>query len=288
GILQVVYTAGRPPWYDCHGTQSKEPFFIGICGGSASGKTTVARSIIESLDVPWVTLLNMDSFYKILTHEQHEAAVANNYNFDHPSAFDFEMLVKTLKRLKLGKRVEVPIYNFTTHSREKSCKTMYGASVLILEGILTFHNKEILEMMDLKIFVDADSDTRLARRLSRDITERGRDVDGVLKQVEKFVKPSFDNFIAPSMQNADIIIPRGGDNYVAIDLIARHIQSRLQIDAINGNGGSTCRALLASAGACNGKLTNGCYTAPPTLHLLKQTPQLKVMKRCLLLRVIIS
>lgn len=272
---KVVYTAGRPPWYDCHGSQSREPFFIGICGGSASGKTTVAKSIIELLDVPWVTLLNMDSFYKVLNEDQHHQALENNYNFDHPQAFDFEMLIETLRRLKQGKRVEVPIYNFTSHSREKQCKTMYGASVLILEGILTFYSKEIVDMMDLKIFVDADSDTRLARRLQRDITERGRDVVGVLQQVERFVKPSFDNFIAPSMQMADIIIPRGGDNTVAIDLIARHIHKRLS-DGLNG----TSRASLAAAGVVNGVsklMANGVAAPPPSLRMLKQTSQLRCL-----------
>lgn len=106
-LSQVVYTAGRPPWYDCHGTQLREPFIIGICGGSASGKTTVTKNIIELLDIPWVTLLSMDSFYKVLDEEQHKAAAANEYNFDHPSAFDFGLILKTLQRLKEGKRVEV-------------------------------------------------------------------------------------------------------------------------------------------------------------------------------------
>ncbi|KAK3089234.1 hypothetical protein FSP39_001983 [Pinctada imbricata] len=115
--LRTVYTAGRPPWYDSHGTQ-KEAFLIGVCGGSASGKTTVARRIIEALDVPWVSLLSLDSFYKVLDEKQHQLAAENEYNFDHPDAFDYELLGQTLKRLKSGKKVEVPIYNFITHSRE--------------------------------------------------------------------------------------------------------------------------------------------------------------------------
>lgn len=115
---RTIYTAGRPPWYDTAG-QSKECFLIGICGGSASGKTTVANKIIEALDVPWVTLLNMDAFYKILNEEEEKLAKKSEYNFDHPDAFDFELLQETLKKLKEGKRVEVPIYNFVTHGREK-------------------------------------------------------------------------------------------------------------------------------------------------------------------------
>lgn len=115
---RTIYTAGRPPWYDTQG-QSKESFLIGICGGSASGKTTVAKRIIEALDVPWVTLLSMDSFYKVLNDEQQELARKNEYNFDHPDAFDFDLLIETLRKLKDGKRVDVPIYNFVTHRREK-------------------------------------------------------------------------------------------------------------------------------------------------------------------------
>ena len=115
---RTIYTAGRPPWYDQQG-QSKGSFLIGICGGSASGKTTVAKRIIEALDVPWVTLLSMDSFYKVLNEEQQELARKNEYNFDHPDAFDFDLLIETLRKLKEGKRVDVPIYNFVTHRREK-------------------------------------------------------------------------------------------------------------------------------------------------------------------------
>lgn len=114
---RTIYTAGRPPWYNSAG-QHVEPFVIGICGGSASGKTTVATKIIESLDVPWVTLLSMDSFYKVLNEKQHHLANNNEYNFDHPDAFDFELLHDILQRLKDGKKVEVPVYNFVTHSRE--------------------------------------------------------------------------------------------------------------------------------------------------------------------------
>ncbi|CAG2180643.1 unnamed protein product, partial [Oppiella nova] len=191
---RTIYTSGRPPWYDTHG-QSIECFVIGICGGSASGKTTVAQKIIEALDVPWVTLLSLDSFYKVLNEDQHRLAHNNEYNFDHPESFDLDLLVETLRKLKEGKRVEVPIYNFVTHSREKQTKTMYGANVIICEGILIFANKTLVDMMDMKVFIDTDSDIRLARRLRRDITERGRDLEGVIKQYNQFVKPMFDFYI---------------------------------------------------------------------------------------------
>ena len=137
---RTIYTAGRPPWYNKEG-QHVDAFVIGVCGGSASGKTTVAKKIIKSLNIDWVTLLSMDSFYKVLSPEQHELAAVNEYNFDHPDAFDFALLIKTLKRLKAGKRVEVPIYNFVTHRRENKTTSMYGANVLIFEGILAFHDK---------------------------------------------------------------------------------------------------------------------------------------------------
>ena len=125
-----------------------EPFVIGVCGGSASGKTTVAKKIIKELDVPWVTLLSLDSFYKILTPKQHEESGRNEYNFDHPDAFDFDLVVKTLKRLKEGKKVEIPIYNYVTHSRESKTKTMYGANVIIFEGILAFYHTCLLYTSD--------------------------------------------------------------------------------------------------------------------------------------------
>ncbi|MFH4973677.1 hypothetical protein AB6A40_000386 [Gnathostoma spinigerum] len=222
-----VYTKGRPPWYDREGRNLKQPYVIGICGGSASGKTTVARRIIEQLEIPWVTVLSMDSFYKVLTEEQHHLAARQEYNFDHPQAFDFDLMCETVHRLREGKSVEVPVYDFSTHRRSKQPKLMYGADIIIFEGILAFHSTELCDMMDIKVFVDTDPDTRLARRLKRDISERGRDVDGVLEQYFRFVKPAFETFIAPGMKVADIIVPRGGENQVAIDLIVKQIKIQL-------------------------------------------------------------
>ena len=161
---------------------------IGVCGGSASGKTTVANKIISELGVPWVTLLSMDSFYKVLNEKQHEQAALNEYNFDHPDAFDFDLLLKTLKRLKEMKKVEVPIYNFVTHRRESKTVSMYGANVIIFEGILAFHMEEIRDILDMKIFVETDSDVRLARRLKRDISMRGRDIHGVRTNLDLILR----------------------------------------------------------------------------------------------------
>jgi len=263
---RTIYTAGRPPWYDSQG-QQVEPFVIGVCGGSASGKTTVANKIISELGVPWVTLLSMDSFYKVLNEKQHELAALNEYNFDHPDAFDFELLLKTLQRLKEMKKVEVPIYNFVTHRRETKTVSMYGANVIIFEGILAFHMEEIRKILDMKIFVETDSDVRLARRLKRDISMRGRDIHGVMQQYENHVKPAYDSYIAPTMQHADIIVPRGGENEVAINLIVQHVQTQLT------NRGFKLRSKLAEVGN-NG---NGSGTAklPNTLKLLPSTPQIK-------------
>ncbi|XP_049874217.1 uridine-cytidine kinase-like 1 isoform X2 [Pectinophora gossypiella] len=258
---RTIYTAGRPPWYNCTGGQEVEPFLIGICGASASGKTTVAAKIIESLNIPWVTIVSMDSFYKVLNEKQHQAAMRNEYNFDHPDAFDMELLISVLQRLKEGKKVEVPIYNYVTHSRENRTKTMYGANVIIFEGILAFYNAEVVKMLDMKVFVDTDADIRLARRLRRDIIQRGRELEGVLKQYMTYVKPAYHSYIAPCMAHADIIVPRGGENKVAIHLIVQHVHKQLQLR------GFKVREKLAVA--------HIGQPVPDSLYVLKDTPQVQ-------------
>ncbi|XP_064411153.1 uridine-cytidine kinase-like 1 isoform X2 [Latimeria chalumnae] len=260
---RTIYTAGRPPWYNETGTPFKEAFVIGLCGGSASGKTTVANKIIEALDVPWVVLLSMDSFYKVLSKEQQELAAQNEYNFDHPDALDFELLISILRKLKKGKSVKVPVYDFSTHSRRKDWKIVYGANVVIFEGILAFANKELMKLLDMKVFVDTDSDIRLVRRLKRDIMERGRDIVGVIKQYNKFVKPAFEQYIEPTVQVADIVVPRGGENSVALALIVQHVHSQLEKREI------TVRAALASA--------HQGQPLPTTLSVLESTPQVRGM-----------
>ncbi|CAH8579723.1 unnamed protein product [Schistosoma mattheei] len=224
---RTIFTHGRPPWYNAEG-QTQQPFVIGICGGSASGKTSVARVIIESLDVQWVSLISLDSYYKVLTPEQRLQAIACHYNFDHPSAFDLDLLENHLRRLRDGKTIEVPEYDFKTHSRTSKTNTVYGANIIIIEGILVFYSQAVAKLMDLKVFVDTDADERLSRRLRRDISERGRELNSVLEQYMRFVKPSYEQFIAPSMAQADIIVPRGGKNVVALQLIVQHINKRLK------------------------------------------------------------
>ncbi|CAF1654204.1 unnamed protein product, partial [Adineta ricciae] len=262
---KTIYTAGRPAWYDPSG-EIKEAFVIGICGGSASGKTTVAQSIVEKLNVPWVTLLSMDSFYKVLTEEQHKLAEDSNYDFDHPDAFDFDLLLETLKNLKSGKQVDIPLYNFTTHSREPYTKKLYGANVVLFEGILAFFSKEIRDRLDMRIFVDTDADIRLARRLERDIVERGRAIEGVIQQYTRFVKPSYDHYIAPTMTYADLIVPRGGENQIAIDLIVKHVNRELH------NRGVKVRNQLFH----QSELTHDS-PMPDTFYLVDQTAQLKYL-----------
>ncbi|MED6184989.1 Uridine kinase-like protein 1, chloroplastic [Stylosanthes scabra] len=197
---------------------SQQPFVIGVSGGTASGKTTVCELIIQQLQDCRVVLVCQDSFYRGLTNE--ELKHVHKYNFDHPDAFDTEQLVETLSKLKSGHSVQVPIYDFKLHQRSSDIFRLVNASeVIIMEGILVFHEQRVRDMMNMKIFVDADPDVRLARRIKRDTVDRGRDVHSVLEQYAKFVKPAFEDFILPSKKYADIIIPRGGDNGVAIDLI---------------------------------------------------------------------
>ncbi|XP_018542833.1 uridine-cytidine kinase-like 1 isoform X4 [Lates calcarifer] len=261
---RTIYTAGRPPWYNVTGTTFKEAFVIGLCGGSASGKTTVANKIIEALDVPWVVLLSMDSFYKVLNKEEQELAAKNEYNFDHPDAFDFELLVTVLRKLKKGKSIKVPVYDFTSHCRRKEWKTVYGANVVIFEGILAFANKELLKLLDMKVFVDTDSDIRLIRRLKRDISQRGRDISGIIKQYNKFVKPAFEQYIEPTVQVADIVVPRGGENFVALDLIVQHVHSQLEKRKLRWD-------ISALASAHQGQ------PLPKTLSVMESTPQVRGM-----------
>lgn len=260
---RTIYTAGRPPWYNVTGNTFKEAFVIGLCGGSASGKTTVAKKIIEALDVPWVVLLSMDSFYKVLSPEEQQLAADSEYDFDHPDAFDFDLLLNVLRKLKNGKSVKVPVYDYTAHRRRKDWKTLYGATVVIFEGILAFANKELLKLLDMKVFVDTDSDIRLLRRLQRDISQRGRNVGGIIKQYNKFVKPAFETYIEPTVQMADIVVPRGGENFVALDLIVQHVHSQLEKREI------TVRSALAS--------THQVQPLPETLSVMKRTPQVHGM-----------
>eukprot|EP00877_Chromochloris_zofingiensis_P004396 jgi/Chrzof1/13958/Cz08g19120.t1 len=203
------------------------PFFIGVAGGTASGKTTVCDRIMQRLHDQCIVLIHQDSFYRALTPE--EIDNVKSYNFDHPEAFDKDALMRTLHALKEGRSVEVPEYDFTKHQKAKEVRKVCPADVIIVEGILVLHMEEVRDFLNMKIYVDTDDDVRLARRIQRDVQERGRDVTGVIEQYTRFVKPAFDQFVAPSRRYADVIIPwQRGNNLVAIDLITEHIRTKLQ------------------------------------------------------------
>mmetsp|Transcript_8847 Transcript_8847/g.26519 ORF Transcript_8847/g.26519 Transcript_8847/m.26519 type:complete len:510 (+) Transcript_8847:174-1703(+) len=205
-----------------------QPFFIGVAGGTASGKTTVCDLVKQRLNDQCVVMLSQDSFYRGLTDEELENVT--EYNFDAPEAFDVESMLECMLALRNMKAVEVPEYDFTRHRRSDRTHRVEPADVVIIEGILVLHEKSLREMLNMKIFVDTDDDVRLARRIQRDIVERGRDVAGVIQQYTKFVKPAFDTFVAPSRKHADVIVPWAKEdiNRVAIDLITEHIRGKLQ------------------------------------------------------------
>ncbi|KAF2103382.1 uridine-cytidine kinase-like protein-like 1 [Rhizodiscina lignyota] len=204
-----------PPWQNTS--------IIGIAGSSGSGKTSLALAVVAALNLPWVVILSMDSFYNPLTPEQSIQAFKNEFDFDAPQAIDFDILVERLKDLKNGKKCEVPIYSFEKHARISKTQTIYSPHVLILEGIFALHDQRILDMLDLKIFCEADADTCLSRRLVRDVEERGRDIQGCIKQWFNFVKPNFHKWVKPQREIADIIVPRGVENKVAIGMISDRI-----------------------------------------------------------------
>ena len=198
---------------------------IGIAGGSGSGKTTVVKAITEQLKEN-VVVIPQDAYYKDLSHCT--AQEKRGHNFDHPDSIDFELLCQHLKELKEGKTVEQPVYSYITCGRSKEeTVTVQPADVIIVEGILIFTCKALLEQMDIKLFVDADDDDRLMRVMSRDIIERGKTVDWVIERYSKTVKPMYLQFIEPSKRYADIIIPQGGHNRVAIEVISATIEKSL-------------------------------------------------------------
>ena len=199
---------------------------IGIAGGSGSGKTTVVKEITKQLKER-VVVIPQDSYYKDSSYLPLEDR--QKINFDHPEAIDFKLLCRQLKELKEGKRIEQPVYSYLTCSRSTTeTVTVEPADVIIIEGILVFTCKELREQMDIKIFVDADDDDRLMRVMARDIIERGKTVETVIERYTKTVKPMYLQFIEPSKRYADIIIPQGGHNKVAIDIISATIEKSLR------------------------------------------------------------
>ncbi|KAG9245252.1 uridine-cytidine kinase-like protein-like 1 [Calycina marina] len=208
-----------PPWADV--------CIIGVAGSSGSGKSTLSHAIVSKLNLPWVVILSMDSFYNQLSKEDHEKAFRSEFDFDAPAAIDFDVLVDRLRDLKAGKKAEIPIYSFAKHARETETTSIYSPHVLILEGIFALYDPRVLDLLDMKIFCEADADTCLSRRILRDVAERGRDIEGCIKQWFSYVKPNFEQYVEPQRKVADIIVPRGIENRVAMTMVTQYIERKL-------------------------------------------------------------
>ena len=200
------------------------PLVLGIAGGTASGKTTVARKIHEAF-ASRVAFIDQDSYYKPLDHLSLEER--REVNFDHPDAFDSELLVAHVKALKAGTSVEKPVYDFVSSTRQPRTVAVNSADLILIEGILVLHMEPLRQEMDVRIFVETEDDVRIIRRLTRDIKERGRDFDHVIHQYFKHVRPMHMAFVEPSKRWADIVVPHGGNNEIAIDMLVGAIKARL-------------------------------------------------------------
>lgn len=205
--------------------QSSQIFIIGIAGGTGSGKTTVVDQILNELPADEVCVISQDSYYKATDNLSYEERT--KINFDHPRAIDFELLNEHVAQLKAGEIIEQPIYSFVTHNRIKDTLKTHPRKVVIVEGILIFNNEKLRDLFDIKVFVHADADERLIRRVRRDIKERGRDIDEVLNRYQDTLKPMHQQFIEPTKNFADIIIPNDRYNTVAIDIVRTVISERL-------------------------------------------------------------
>ena len=202
------------------------PLIIGVGGGSGSGKTTVVNKIVEGIGKDQIVLIEHDSYYRDLSHLPLSERVKQN--FDHPASLETELLIRHLDALKKGYKIDMPVYDFVEHTRAAETISVEPRKVILIDGILIFSEPNLRKRMDIKLFVDTDDDVRLLRRLKRDINERGRDFDGVLNQYELYVRPMHLEFVEPSKRYADIIIPRGGENIVALDMINALIKRKLQ------------------------------------------------------------
>ena len=203
-----------------------EPLIIGIAGGSGSGKSTVARRVAEALVAQSVAFIDMDAYYRNFAHLPMEDR--RRVNWDHPEAFDSDLLTTHLKELAEGRAIDKPIYDFLTHTRSDRTERVAPADVIVVDGILLFAEERVRECCDVKVFVDADADIRLIRRIRRDMSSRGRPLEDILDQYLTTVQPMHMQFVEPSKRYADVIVPRGGHNVVAIEMIIAKIQRRLQ------------------------------------------------------------
>jgi uridine kinase len=203
---------------------------IGICGGTGSGKTTIARAIVEAVGRVNVVLVEQDSYYRNLADmpldERHQA------NFDHPDSIDSDMLVNHLMRLRQGLSIEMPLYDFVTHTRSEEIEVINPKPVVIVEGILIFAEPRVLDLLDMRIFVDTPDDVRLMRRLRRDINERGRTFERTLEQYERTIRPMHFEFVEPSKRHADIIIPEGSNTGVTVEFLCSMVREKLTEEEI--------------------------------------------------------
>jgi uridine kinase len=204
------------------------PIVIGIAGGSGSGKTTVANGILDRAGADRIAYLPHDAYYRELTHLPYNQRV--EVNFDHPNSLETELMIQHIRQLKEWQPVDLPVYDFTTHSRTGQTIRVEPQRVILVEGILIFAERELCDLFDVKIFVDTDADIRLIRRLQRDITERGRTTESVIKQYLRTVRPMHLEFVEPSKRYADVIIPEGGFNEVAMDMVTTRIEALLRAE----------------------------------------------------------
>lgn len=201
---------------------------IGIAGGTGSGKTTLADKVVDSFGSDEVSILRHDSYYK--RHDNMTYEERSMLNYDHPDAFDTELLCDHIRALKAGRSIRMPVYDYTIHNRSDRTLQVNPAPVIVLEGILIFAEASLCELMDIKVFVDTDADVRILRRIVRDVKDRGRSLDSVISQYLTTVKPMHEQFVEPSKRRADIIIPEGGENVVALDMLIQRVRRHL-----NGN-----------------------------------------------------
>ena len=201
------------------------PFIVGIAGGSGSGKSTVARHVAQALRAESVAFIDMDAYYVNFAHLSLDER--RKVNWDHPDAFDWPLLESHLERLAAGESIDKPVYDFVTHSRRDTTVGVPSARVIVVDGILLFNDPRIRDLCDVKIFVDADADLRLIRRIRRDTNKRGRPLDEIIEQYLTTVQPMHLEFVEPTKRYADVIVPRGGHNTVAVDMIVSNIQRRL-------------------------------------------------------------
>jgi uridine kinase len=201
-----------------------EVMVIGIAGGTGSGKTTITRKLVQRF-VGEVSVINHDNYYK--AHHDMPYEQRCKLNYDHPDAFDTDLLISDLRMLKAGREIVCPVYDYSIHDRSDKTMVIKPAKVIIVEGILIFADKTLCDEMDIKIFVDADADVRILRRITRDVRDRGRSLESVIKQYLTTVKPMHEQFVEPSKRNADIIIPEGGYNIVAFDMVVERVKAHI-------------------------------------------------------------